>query len=103
MASQTGAPKKGNAMAGQDSGDTSGSGHPGQRSGGPPPGPDAMFSVWTSWIEVMSESASRNWASHTTPWWQMVTNQLAGGTPASGAQLSDTLANDPFLRSVDQM
>jgi polyhydroxyalkanoate synthase len=63
-----------------------------------------MLGVWTSWMEAMSDPAGRGWASPAGPWWQMTTDQLVGGALAGGAgQLGETLAKDPFLRSVDQM
>ena len=38
------------------------------------------------------------------PWWQMTTDDVLGGALDAGAkQLGDALAEDPFLRSVDQM
>src|SRR4051812_11697872 len=91
-------------MAGQNSGESSGNGQPGEGGGSPSPGPDAMLEVWTSWVEAMSGSARWDWASHAKPWWQMAASQVRGITLAGGlAQLDDTLAKDPFLRSVDQM
>jgi polyhydroxyalkanoate synthase len=63
-----------------------------------------MLGVWTCWVEAMSGSAGRGWADPAKPWWQMTNDDVLGGTLATGAkQLNDTLAKDPFLRSVDQM
>jgi polyhydroxyalkanoate synthase subunit PhaC len=92
-------------MASQDTGANRGQAHPGQAGEGPP-SPDAMLGVWTSWVEAMSGSAGRDWAGGggAGPWWQMTTDDVLGGALAAGSkQLSDMLAKDPFLRSVDRM
>ncbi len=91
-------------MAGQNNGESSGNGHPGESGRSPSPGPDAMLGVWAFWVEAMSGSAAWDWASHAKSWSQMTTNQLSGSAVAGGvAQLSDMLAKDPFLRSIDQI
>jgi hypothetical protein len=80
-----GAPKEGNAMANQETGENRGHGHSGQGSGDPP-GPNAMLGVWTCWVEAMSGSAGRGWADPAKPWWQMTNDDVLGGTLATGAK-----------------
>jgi polyhydroxyalkanoate synthase len=98
------APKEGNAMASQDTSEGHGQGHPGQGNGGLP-SPGAMLGIWTSWVQAMSGSAGQGWADPAKPWWQMTGDHLLGGALAAGGtgQLGETLAKDPFLRSVDRM
>ena len=57
-------------MASQNTGGNSGHGSPGGGAGGGMPGPDAMLSVWTSWMEAMSGPAAKDWANAAAPWWQ---------------------------------
>jgi polyhydroxyalkanoate synthase subunit PhaC len=94
-------------MASQDTSDGRGQGVAGQKDGGLP-GPDAMLGVWTSWMEAMSGAAGKGWTAPAAagPWWQMKTDDLLGGAIAggvAGTQLTDALAKDPLLRSVDRM
>ena len=80
--------------------ETPGSGDAGSR---PPPGPDAMLGLWTSWME-QNLGAAREWIGSDKPWWQVGTDELAGSLLAGGVQqFHDILAKDPLLRSVDQM
>jgi polyhydroxyalkanoate synthase len=42
------------------------------------------------------------WADPAKPWWQMTNDDVLGSALAAGSkQLSDMLAKDPLLRSVD--
>src|SRR3954468_15021128 len=74
-----------------------------QASGGDPARPDTALAVWMSWMEN-SFGHARNWMGNAEPWWKVTPDQLAGDMLAAGSkQLSDILARDPLLRSIDQM
>jgi polyhydroxyalkanoate synthase len=71
------------------------------------PAPDAMLSVWSSWVEAASRSA-RQWGGSPgdagVPFWQITPDAAAGQGLASGVkQLNEILVADPVLRSIDQM
>jgi polyhydroxyalkanoate synthase subunit PhaC len=67
------------------------------------PGAEAVLGVWASWVEAISGSAQA-WADPAGPWWQATPSRLLGGSPAAGPdQLDQALAEDPLLRSIDQV
>jgi len=72
--------------------------------GGAPawPGPDAMLTVWTSWMEQMTGAAGQGWTPAAATGWHMTPDDLLGGMLARGtSQISDALAGDPLLRALD--
>jgi hypothetical protein len=86
-------------MASQNTGADGGRGGAGGGAGGAVPDLGAMLGVWTSWMEAVSGPAAQGWASAAKPWWEVAGGDdlLAGGAK----QIGDTLAKDPFLRTVD--
>ncbi|WP_336492601.1 PHA/PHB synthase family protein [Methylobacterium nigriterrae] len=67
------------------------------------PSPDQMLGMWTSWMEQLSASppAAQNPA---WPQWQNAPDSLGLPTfPGSADQLSKSLADEPLLRSIDQI
>lgn len=74
--------------------------------GGTTPGPDAMLSLWASWVEAASKlgrsvtPAPRGMAGSAA--WQMPSDQAAGALLQGGVlQLGEMLARDPILRAVE--
>lgn len=57
--------------------------------------PDMALGLWTSWLET-NVGAVRDWSGAVRPWWQVSPDDLAGTR-----RLSDALAKDPVLRSID--
>ena len=47
---------------------------------------------------------AQDWTGSAKPWWQVTPDDLAGNMLAAGSrQLSEILARDPLLHSIDQM
>jgi polyhydroxyalkanoate synthase len=66
------------------------------------PGPEALLSFWTSWVNAMS-GTSQAWAGAGI-WPAISPGHVAGGLAANTAKsLGDHLAQDPVLRSIDRM
>ena len=79
-----------------------------ERAGGvSSPGPDAMLSVWSAWMDAASASAKQMTGQATeggTQWWQVAPDAVAGNLLGSSVkQLNEMLAKDPMLHSIDQM
>src|SRR3954453_5056466 len=71
--------------------------------GGGGPAPGLILSLWTSWMDQMSNSTQAA-AGQGRPWWQMTPAAPAPDVLAGGVkQLEAGLSNDPTLRSIDQM
>ncbi|HEY0425794.1 MAG TPA: alpha/beta fold hydrolase, partial [Rhodopila sp.] len=71
------------------------------------PAPDAMLSVWSSWMEAATSSA-KHWGGRSgdggTQWWQAAPDAAAEHALASGVkQFNELLAKDPVLHAIDQM
>jgi len=76
-----------------------------------PPGPEAMLTLWTSWVESASklggalgkESLGKQPGSLSAPApWHMPSDQLAGSLLQGGVrQLGEMLAKDPVLRAAE--
>ena len=65
--------------------------------------PDVALGLWMSWMETNFGKA-QDWTGTDKPWWQVTPDDLAGNMLAAGSrQLSEILARDPLLRSIDQM
>ncbi len=57
--------------------------------------------LWTSWLEA-NVGAVRDWSGAVRPWWQVSPDDLTGARLDAGTRrLSDALAGDPVLRSID--
>jgi polyhydroxyalkanoate synthase len=69
----------------------------------PAPGPDLMLGMWASWMDQVS-STTQAVAHPGAAWWEMTTSNPAAGLVEGGVrQLQESLAQDPTLRSIDQM
>ena len=75
------------------------------------PAPDAMLSVWSTWMDAAS-SSMKQWNAQWgdvmggagAQWWQLAPDAVGNHLQASGARhFSEALGNDPVLRSIDQM
>jgi polyhydroxyalkanoate synthase len=66
-------------------------------------GPDLMLGIWASWMDQVS-STTQAVAHPGAAWWEMTTSNPAAGLVEGGVrQLQESLAQDPTLRSIDQM
>ena len=71
---------------------------------GDPPalGPDVLLGIWSTWMKSGSDM-SQQWMSSVRPWWQLP-DERAGDLLSAGAeQLTEHLAHDPLLKSIEQM
>jgi polyhydroxyalkanoate synthase len=67
------------------------------------PQPDMTVGPWAAWLDQHFGPA-RDWIDSDKPWWQVTADEVEGTMLAGGVkQLDDVLANDPILRSIDQM
>ena len=68
----------------------------------PAPRPELMLGLWTSWAESALAFAGKHGPPDTASW-QMSPDRITGSLlQGSLQQLSDTLARDPILRSVEE-
>jgi polyhydroxyalkanoate synthase len=67
------------------------------------PGPDLMLGLWASWMDQVS-SSTKAIAPPGAAWWEITTHHPAATLLDGGVkQLQEGLAQDPTLRSIDQM
>src|ERR687894_1013762 len=67
------------------------------------PGPDLMLGMWASWMDQVSNT-TQALAPPGAAWWEMTTHNPAASMLDGGVrQLQESLAQDPTLRSIDQM
>ncbi len=65
--------------------------------------PDVMLGMWSSWLNANTAGAG-NWSAGAKPFWQLGPDEMAGQMLAGGVkQLNEALANDPVLRSIDNV
>ena len=82
---------------------TPGTAAPGVAAADMPLRPDVALGLWMSWMETHFGKA-QDWTGTAKPWWQVTPDDLAGNMLAAGSrQLSEILARDPLLHSIDQM
>src|ERR1700736_788917 len=63
---------------------------------------DALPGIWSTWMQFGFDITQR-WTSLVQPWWQLP-DLRAGDLPSAGAkQLTEDLAHDPLLKSIEQM
>ena len=63
---------------------------------------DALPGIWSTWMQFGFDMTQR-WTSLVQPWWQLP-DLRAGDLPSAGAkQLTEDLAHDPLLKSIEQM
>ena len=63
---------------------------------------DALPGIWSTWMQFGFDLTQR-WTSLVQPWWQLP-DLRAGDLPSAGAkQLTEDLAHDPLLKSIEQM
>ena len=74
----------------------------GGRGDPPAPGPNVLLGIWSTWMKSGSDM-SQQWMSLVRPWWQLP-DERAGDLLSAGAeQLTEHLAHDPLLKSIEQM
>ena len=63
---------------------------------------DALPGIWSTWMQFGFDM-TQWWTSLVQPWWQLP-DLRAGDLPSAGAkQLTEDLAHDPLLKSIEQM
>jgi hypothetical protein len=63
---------------------------------------DALPGIWSTWMQFGFDMTQR-WTSLVQLWWQLP-DLRAGDLPSAGAkQLTEDLAHDPLLKSIEQM
>jgi len=63
---------------------------------------DGLPGIWSTWMQFGFDITQR-WTSLVQPWWQLP-DLRAGDLPSAGAkQLTEDLAHDPLLKSIEQM
>ncbi len=68
-----------------------------------PAGPDALLSIWTSWMRSVT-GTTEGWTDRNAAGWRLAPENLASQWLAGGSgQLSEMMATHPLLRPIDQM
>jgi len=63
---------------------------------------DGLPGIWSTWMQFGLDM-TQQWISLARPWWQLP-DLPAGDLPSTGAkQLTEHLAHDPLLKSIEQM
>ena len=63
---------------------------------------DALPGIWSTWMQFGFDM-TQLWTSLVQPWWQLP-DLRAGDLPSAGAkQLTEDLAHDPLMKSIEQM